>query len=75
MVRGAQVVRDAGEDQRPVGIEARQVARHLVEGARQGLDFNRTGFGQGRGRFSLADVGGSAGQELSEAWHKHSRSA
>ncbi len=53
--RRAQVVRDAGEDQRAIGVEPREIPGHLVEGVRQGADLLGPGFGDGLGYFPLAD--------------------
>ena len=46
--RRAQVVRDAGEEQRALVVQALQVGRHLVERAGQRADLRWPGFGNRR---------------------------
>ncbi len=60
--RRAQVVRHTREDERAVVLEPPQVARHLVEGPRHGLDLVRAGLLERRGHASAADVGRGADQ-------------
>ena len=54
--RCAQVVRNAGEEQRAILLDLPQVGQHFVEPAIEVHDFGRAVFGQGRGRHAVADA-------------------
>ena len=54
--RRAQVVRNAGEQDRAVALDLPQVAEHRVEPAVDGRDFRRAGFRQRRRRFAATDA-------------------
>jgi hypothetical protein len=53
--RRTQVVRDAGQDQRPILVDLRQVGAHLVEGGGHGRQFGRAAFVEARRRLAGAD--------------------
>ena len=54
--RRAQVVRDAGEQDRAIALDLAQVAEHRVESAVDRGDFRRARFRQRRRRFATADA-------------------
>jgi hypothetical protein len=54
-------VGDAGQDQRPVGVELLQVVGHLVEGVGQVGDFGGPALAEARRHFAPSDGAGGGG--------------